>query len=298
MTTTWRQVAYKDFADAVRSKMVWGVTCVFVFFMGLLLVIAPATIPAEIEIDAEMALAFVAETAQLFVPVVALIAAYMAVVGERRSGSLRILLSYPFSRFDVVVGKFVGRTVVIGTALTLGLAITVAVAAMIYGTPGVGTIVGVVAAVLLFGLAFTGLAVGVSAGTGTRGKAMASVLGIYLAFLMFWEALVAGVYYAVNGSLPGLEVEAWYFLLLRLSPIEAFRALVDGVLEPPVGTAFAIPVEDVPRDTPPEQLELANRVIGELPFYLSDWALVGVLLAWSVIPVAIGYWRFRDADLG
>lgn len=297
MTTTWRQVARKDFADAVRSKMVWGTTGIFVFFMGLLLAIAPATFPVEGEIDAEMALAFVAETVQLFVPVVALIVAYMAIVGERRSGSLRILLSYPFSRFDVVAGKFVGRTLVIGTALSIALVVTLAVAAAIYGTPGAGTIIGMIVAVLLFGLAFTGLGVGVSAATSTRGKAMAGVLGVYLVCLMFWEAIVAGIYYVVTGSLPGLEVEAWYFLLLRLNPIEAFRVLVDGVLEPATNRAFAIPVEDIPQDATPEQLELANRVIGELPFYLSDWTLIVILLAWGLLPIVIGYWQFARTDL-
>lgn len=298
MTATWRQVAHKDFADAVRSKMIWGIVVIFVVLMGLLLAIAPVTFPIEETIDAEMALSFVAEVAQLFVPIVALIAAYMAIVGERRSGSLRILLSYPFSRFDVVAGKFVGRTLVIGTALSIGLVIMLALATVIYGNPGFETMAGMIVAVLLFGLAFTGLAVGVSAGTDTRGKAMAAVLGIYLVCLIFWDAIVAGIYYTVNGTLPGLDVEAWYFLLLRLNPIEAFRALVDGFLGPPVHTAFAIPVEDVPRDATPEQLELTNRVIGELPFYLSDWTLVVVLIAWSVVPIVVGYLSFRDADLG
>lgn len=298
MTTTWRQVAHKDFVDAVRSRMIWGIVSVFVVLMGLLLAIAPVTFPVEETITAEMALSFVAEVAQLFVPIVALIAAYMAIVGERQSGSLRVLLSYPFSRFDVVAGKFAGRTLMIGTALSIGLVIMLALAVVIYGNPGIRTMAGLLLAGLLFGLAFTGLAVGVSAATDTRGKAMATVLGIYLVSLMFWDAIVAGIYYVVNGSLPELEAEAWYFLLLRLNPIEAFRALVDGVLEPTVHTAFTIPVEDVPQDATAEQLALSNRVIGNLPFFLNDWFLVVVLITWTVFPVVLGYWRFQGADLG
>ncbi len=297
MTTTWRDVARKDFADAVRSRMVWGIIGVFVLFMGLLLVIAGAAFPSDVEVDAEMALAFAAELAQLFVPLVALIAAYMSIVGERRSGSLRILLSYPFSRFDVVAGKLLGRALVIGSALFVGVAISVVIAALIYGVPAAGTTLGLFASVLLFGLAFTGLAVGISAATTTRGRAMATVIGVYLLFLMFWEAIAAGVYYALNGSRPGLEVEAWYFFLERLNPIEAFRALTDSIFETAIGSPVLLPVEDT-ADATPEQLELSNRVVGELPFYLSDWMLVVVLLAWGVVPAALGYLRFRNADLG
>lgn len=297
MTSTWRQVARKDFADAVRSKMVWGIIGVFVLFMGLLLVIAGVAFPGDVEVDGEMALAFVAELAQLFVPLVALIAAYMSVVGERRSGSLRILLGYPFTRFDVVAGKLVGRALVIGSALAAALAVSIVLAAGLYGAPAAGTTAALFAAVLLFGLAFTGLAVGISAATATRGRAMAAVIGVYLVFLLFWEAIVAGVYYVAYGSRPGLTVEAWYFLLKRLSPVEAFRALADGVFETAIRSPVGLPVEDTAGATP-EQLQLSNRVAGELPFYLDDWVLVVVLVAWGVVPAALGYLRFRDADLG
>lgn len=297
MTATWSDVARKDVADAVRSRMLWGIVGIFVTLMGLLLVIAPVTLPIEGEITAERALAFVTEVAQLFVPVVALIVSYMAIVGERRNGSLRILMTYPFSRSDFVVGKLVGRATVIGIALMVGIVTTTLLAIGIYGLPGGYALLGLAISVLLFGLAFTGIGVGVSAATHTRGRAMAIVLSIYLVFLMFWDGLVAAAYFAINGTMPGLRAAGWYFFLLRLNPIEAFRALVDRALEPTVPTAFVIPVEDIPSDVSGEQLELANRVSGELPFYLGDWTLILILLFWTVFPLIIGYYRFAKSDI-
>lgn len=35
----------------------------------------------------------------------------------------------------------------------------------------------------------------------------------------------------MNGSLPGLEAKAWYFLLLGFSSTEAFRALVSSMTD-------------------------------------------------------------------
>ena len=299
MTSTWRQVAHKDFADAVRSKMIWGIMGVFVLFMVVLLLVAEAAFPDEIEVTVDVALAFVAELSQLFVPLIALIAAYMAIVGERRSGSLRVLLSYPFSRSDVVLGKLIGRGLVIGVALFAGLVVTAAVAVVLYGVPEFGTLVGLFGSVLLFGLAFAGIGVGVSAATATRGKAMAAVLGLYILFLMFWETIVGALYYAVEGSLPGMEVEPWYFLLLRLSPIEAFRALADGVFDDTVNPMIYLGVNDIPADVEfHEHFDTSARVAGEMPFYLDSWVLVLILLAWGLVPAAVGYLRFRDADLG
>lgn len=296
MTATWRQIARKDVEDAARSKLLWGIGAAFVLFLSLFFVVAGATAPTEP--TATMALSFVAVTSQLFIPIVALVAGYMAVVGERRSGSLRILLSYPFSRHDLVIGKTVGRGLVVGLTLVVALLIGGGVAAVLYGSPGVGTFAGYLGTVVLFGLAFTGIAVGISAGAGTRGRAMAMAIGTYMGMLLFWRPVVAGLYYLRHGSLPGLTVEPWYFLARRLNPVEAFQVLESSVLDSSVGLAFGIPVEDVPSDVPPDQLTLGNRLVGDVPIYLEDWFMVVILLLWLVVPVAIGYLRFRNADLG
>lgn len=299
MTSTWRQVAHKDFADAVRSKMIWGIMAVFVLFMVVLLLVAQVAFPEDVEVTVDVALAFVAELSQLFVPLIALIAAYMAIVGERRSGSLRVLLSYPFSRSDVVLGKLIGRGLVVGTALTAGVLITVGVAVLLYGVPEAGKVAGLFGSILLFGLAFAGIGVGISAAMATRGQAMAGVLGLYILFLLFWEVIVGAIYYVVEGTLPGMDVEPWYFLLLRLSPIEAFRSLADATFDDLVTPMIYLGVDDMPADaTFQEQFDVSARVAGELPFYLDSWVLVLILLAWGLVPAVVGYLRFRDADLG
>lgn len=296
MTATWRQIARKDVEDAARSKLLWGIGAAFVLFLALFFVVAGATAPTEP--TATMALSFVAVTSQLFIPLVALVAGYMALVGERRNGSLRILLSYPFSRLDLVFGKTIGRGIVVGLTLVVALSVGGIVATVLYGNPGVGTFAGYLGTVVLFGLAFTGIAVGISAGTATRGRAMALAIGSYMGFLLFWRPIIAGIYYLLNGSLPGLTVEPWYFLARRLNPVEAFQALTSSVLDTEVGLAFGIPVEDVPSDVPPDQLTLAKRLVGDVPFYLEDWFMAGILFLWLVVPVALGYLRFRTADLG
>lgn len=295
---TWRQVARKDFEDVVRSKMLWSIVTVFVAFMGFMLLVATQVVDPEGSGSGTVeALAFVAGFGKLFVPVVALVAGYMAVVGERRSGSLRVLLGYPHSRRDVVAGKLVGRAGVIVLAFVAGFALMTVLVAALFSFPPVETFLSLVAVATLFGLAFTGIAVGISAAAPTRGKAMALAIGTFLLCLVFWEGLAAGVHYAVHDSLPGLEADAWYFLLKRLNPIAAYDALTAEVLDSAVATMVNLPVEDVPRGTPPEQLRLENRVEGDLPVYLEPWFSAVILLAWGVVPAALGYRRFERADL-
>jgi len=293
---TLAQVARKDFEDAVRSRMVWGVIAVFVGFMGFVLTVALTTADAG-DATGDAVLGLTAQLSQLFVPLIALIVGYMAVVGERRSGSLRVLLSYPHSRRDVVFGKLLGRSAVIAVTLGVGSLASVLLAAALVESPDVGDAVGLLGSIVLFGVGFTGLAVGISASVRTRGKAMAVAIGSLLAFLLVWDAAAAGLYAAVTGSLPGLEAEAWYFLAKRLSPIGAFRALAEGFVDGRLQPFFRMGLEEVPADAAPEQLRLANRVPGPLPFYLSNWFAAATLAAWAIVPAAVGYLRFERSDI-
>lgn len=293
---TWAQVARKDFEDAVRSKMLWGIIAVFAGFMSFIMLVAVGTSNTS-DATGDVALGLTASLSQLFVPVIALIAGYMAVVGERRSGSLRVLLGFPHSRRDVVLGKFVGRIAVIAVTIGVGSAVSILVAALAIEMPSLGNAVGLLGSLVLFGVAFTGLAVGISAGSRTRGRAMAMAIGSLLVFLLVWDAAAAGLYVLVTGSLPGVEAEAWYFLLKRLSPLEAFRMVAQNFVDGPLTAMVQLGVEEIPQNTTSEQLKLENRVPGELPFYLSDRFAGLTLAAWSVVPAVLGYLRFERLDL-
>ena len=296
MTATWVEIARKDFEDAVRSKILWGISAVFLAFLVMSLLSAEQLFPDSITVDAAMALAGVAMLAQLFVPGVALVAGYLSVVGERRSGSLRVLLGYPFSRLDVVAGKLVGRALVTAVALIAGFAVATVLVAVLYGVPDLASLAGFVGAGVLVGLTFTGLAVGGSAAGATRGRAMALTIGSFVGMVFFWKPAVVGLYYAVTGSLPGLEVERWYLFLKRLNPLEAYRTLAGAALDRPVSEVPNFPIEDFPAGVSAQQLALTDRLAGEVPFYLADWFAVIVLLAWGLVPAIVGYWSFENAD--
>lgn len=293
---TWTQVARKDFEDAVRSKMLWGLMAVFVAFMGFVLTIAISTTDAA-EATGDAALALTAQFGQLFVPLIAMVAGYMAVVGERRSGSLRILLGYPHSRRDVVFGKLVGRSIVIGVTLAVGSAVSILFVALAIESPDFGNVAGLLAAIVLFGSAMGGLAVGISASVTSRGKAMALAIGSVLVFWLVWDAVAAGVYALATGSLPGLHPEPWYFLLEQLSPVGAFRSVAQEFISSRVSSIFMLGLEDIPQNTPREQLKVSNRVVGQLPFYLKAWFNVLTLAAWGLVPTLVGYLRFKRSDL-
>ena len=293
---TLSQVARKDFEDAVRSKMVWGIIAVFVGFMAFVLLAAMGTSDTS-GATGDIAIGLTAQLSQLFVPLIALIVGYMAIVGERRSGSLRVLLSYPHARRDVVFGKLVGRSAVIALALGVGSVGSILLASVLLAAPDLAAVAGLLGSIVLFGVGFTGIGVGISAAVRTRGKAMAAAIGSLLVFLLVWDAATAGLYALLTGSLPGLEAEGWYFFLKRVNPINSYLTLAEGSVDGRLTPFFQMGLEDIPPDTTAEQMALSNRVGGTLPLYLTDWFAGVTLAAWGVFPAILGYFRFERSDI-
>ncbi len=83
--------------------------------------------------SASEVLGFLGFPLQTLVPIAALITGYMAVVGERRSGSIKLLLGLPPNRADVVFGKLLGRATVIGTAIALAFVTALVLSSIFFG---------------------------------------------------------------------------------------------------------------------------------------------------------------------
>jgi len=293
-------VAQKDFEDAARSKMLWSLTGLLVLLIGIFYVGAWHFVddPGAVELVQGLALPM-----QVIVPLAALIAGYMSIVGERRSGSIKVLLGLPPTRGDVVFGKLLGRSGVVATAVLTALVVATVLSGLLIGGVPLAELGGLLLASILLGLAFVGIAVGVSAAVSSRGRAMAAVVGTYLLFLGFWDVLIGGLYRLVTGAFPPSPivpqnpVEPWALFLQRLNPMEAYGVVASALVDSqvfPLTLQFPIGINP----TPNPNVATVDLVTGEAPFYLNDWFAGVVLLAWFVVPVVLGYVRFRGVDLG
>lgn len=293
---TWQAVARKDFRDAVRSRWLWGLSAIFLgLFVGAAYVLG-SNLPAEAQQQITVNAFFQSIVGQVLitfiVPLVAIVVSYGALVGERESGSLKLLLSLPHSRLDAVVGKTVGRSGVVALPILLGLLFALVVLGL-YGV-GVDVIHFVVFAALtmLLGVAFVSIAVGVSAAASTNRRAMLGSVGLFFLFTFLWTR-VRQILAVANEQLSlGLEVMELlrYGLFVKFfNPIRAYETLAarlyaDGVLGARLYNTGRAG-------------QVARQRIDEVPFYLSDPVVLAQFLLWVLVPVALGYWVFKDADL-
>jgi ABC-2 type transport system permease protein len=276
---SWVVVARKDFEDAARSKMLWAITALFV------LTTAGGMYAAGVVLDqqrASEALQWLGAPAAMIVPLAALVVAYLAIAGERESGSIKILLGLPHTRRDVVLGKLLGRATVVAVATVVAFLAGAVVLLVQHGSLPVVEFALLGLNTLFFGLVFVGIAVGFSAMMATRSRAMAGAIGLFFLFQLIWDFVPLGVYYVVEGGMPTVTqgLPAWYFFVQMINPKNAYSTLSTHLVNPNTAT------------------QIEQMLGGDIPFYLQEWFLVVILLAWLVVPVALGYWRFQRVDLG
>lgn len=281
---SWAHVARKDFADALRSKMLWALSGLMI-----LVVAGVSAIPYLLSssyagsapgFDEAMSFAFTWMTA--IVSIMGLVVGYQSIVRERESGTIRFMLGLPNTRLDVIVGKVLGRAAVVAVPTVIGFLVGAVVIVSLYDGFVITDYVGLLAISILIGLVYLSAAVGVSAAVSTRTKAVAGALGVYVVFDWLWWIVPMGIYWLLEGELPGTtDLPTWYVLLERLGIWEPLRT-VAGTLVDIAG------VETVPT---------ADRLAGEVPFYLETWFAWVFIAAWIVVPLGIGYYRFDRAIL-
>lgn len=252
----------RNVLDPVRSRSIWILLGVFVVIFGFVGYLLGESGPL---------LSFlVVEIMAIFAPLAALGMTYDAIAGPRQSGSLRVLLSYPYSRRELVVGTLTGRILVVGLGVAAGIVTGILTALVFGGNVDFGTLLPILALSLLLSTTMVGLTMGISASVRTSSRAAVLAFGAYLLFSAFWGIIPTIVRYVLNGfSFPTGPTPEWVALWAQLNPVTAFRTASQAVMDSPAGEA----------------------VYQGLPF------AVLVLVGWFLVSTVVGLVRFERTDL-
>jgi ABC-2 type transport system permease protein len=274
-------VAKKDFRDALQSRALWGLVAVFVLVL-LVTTYAYVEFP-DLFGSASSAtfgglLFFSSGIAALFVPLTALVVSYKSIAGERELGSIKILLSLPLTRGDAFIGKFIGRTAVLGAGLGVGLIVGLGFGAVMIGSVALVPLLVFLLATLVFAALYTSIMVSLSALTGSTARATTLAVGYFVVFELVWDVVPLAVVYVIEGfSIPS-ELPDWVFLVGQLSPSTAYA------------TAIVALLPDIAAD-------IGEGIGGGEAFYVTPEVGLVFLLVWLVVPLVIAYGRFDQADL-
>jgi len=308
----WYPISKKEFRDTVRSPWIWVLSFIFIVLfalpavLGLYFNIGQQFAEAGASLTTDAYVRFALPIAAPLLPAVAIVIGYAAIARESERGSLKILLSLPYTRGELLAGKFVGRSAITLIPVTVGLLTTLLVLLPSKIEIAWESFLLFALATMAYGVVFTAFAIGLSAALKTARRAMAASLGIYVYLQVFWSNLGAGLGnllsdHANIGQVTQLHVELFVSLL---SPIAAYRTLVQEVLQgTPIRSRLLLTSN--PQVTCEEMLggtleitqtgaECANAA---LPPQYSTVAVIGYLLLWLIVPLGAGYYVFENKDL-
>ena len=305
---SWQAVARKEFRDAIRSRWLHGSTLFFALFIGGAAALFFGVLIGPDGRQVSNLFGFFANLGvfsfsfpgllALVLGFIALSTSYGSITGERETGSIKLLLSLPNSRLDAMIGKFLGRSAVVVAALLVGFLVAFAVLIATGTRLELGSFVPQVALTALLGMAFVSIGLGISALASSNREATLATMGLYLVFAVLWGSVSEGIpkllnYAAEQAGMGALAVATRVQIgvfLKYLNPLKAYETLAAQLY---YGAAQARLVSA----TFGEQNALGPIFQESIPFYFSGWFLFLILLAWIVLPVAVGYWAFDRADL-
>ncbi|RZH68921.1 ABC transporter permease [Natrinema altunense] len=275
-------VAKKDFRDAIRSRVLIGLTVLFALFTvggaALASWLSELSDDASAQSTIELVLTLQAP-AGFLVPIIALIVGYGAIAGERESGSLKFLLGLPHRRRDVVLGKVLGRTGVVAVSIFVGFTIGLLGLFAFVGSVSLTDYVAFTAVTILFGLVYVAIGVGLSAMTRSTTRAAVGALSVVILFKVLWGTAGTILLYAIEGTFLMESPPDWYLVYNAVSPDAAYGSAIGAVLsrsDPTLASAYDI---------------------SSLPLVAEPWFGFVILAIWAAVPIGLGLWRFDYVDL-
>ncbi len=206
----------------------------------------------------------------LIVPLMGLTLGAMSLAGEREKGTLVYLLAQPISAAELLLGKFIGLALALTAALVIGFGLT-GLMMVVSGSGGDFIIFATLMALAIL-LAVASLSVGFLISAAVRRAATAVGLALFL-----WLVLVYFGDLGLMGTAMVVQMDVGQLLTLALvNPLQVFKI------------AAVLNLRDNLEVLGPAGIYAFRTYGGAL------WPLlVGLLLAWTVVPLALSLRVFR-----
>jgi Cu-processing system permease protein len=224
-------VAIKEFQDGLRNRWLVSITAIFaILSLGLSYYGAAAS--GELGVASLSAtIASLSSLAVFLIPLIALLLSYDSFVGEQESGTLLLLLTYPLSHNQLLIGKFLGQGSIISLATILGFGS----AALLLGTVGsqlefaplLASFGLFILTAILLGLSFMSIAYVISLRVNEKSKAAGIALMVWFGFVLVFDLALLAVLVGVK---EGLDQHSLVQVML-FNPGDLFRLINLSVLD-------------------------------------------------------------------
>lgn len=270
-------VAGKEILEASRNRWVAAATLLLAA-LALALAFLGSAPTGVVGVQAlDVVIVSLSSLTIFLVPLIALLIAHDAIVGEAERGVMLLLLSYPIDRRQILLGKFIGHLAVLAFATIAGYS-AAALALIVGGAPvdaqSVVAFAAMIGASVMLGAVFLALGYLVSALSRSSAAAAGAAIGIWLGVVVLYDMALLGLLVVDQGrvvSSSGLNA------LLLLNPADVYRLInLTGFANVSAFSGMA---------------GLAGATA------LTPGVLIAALLAWIAVPLGLAALAFSRREL-
>ncbi|SDA95468.1 ABC transporter permease subunit [Sinorhizobium sp. NFACC03] len=214
--------AVGEFRIAFRNRWVSIATGMMVLF-ALVLAAAGSAPTGDVGIDRlSVTVASLTSLAVYLVPLLALLMSFDAVAGEVERGTLPLLLTYPVSRLQILLGKLLAHLAILGLAVTLGYGAAALTAVWFdpAATEGLGALWRLIWSSVLLGATFLGTGYALSALARRPSGAAGLAIALWLVAVVLYDLALLALIVTDGGG--RFTTQALPVALLA-NPADAFR---------------------------------------------------------------------------
>ncbi|MFV0476806.1 MAG: ABC transporter permease [Parahaliea sp.] len=272
MLQVWN-IARKEFADGLRNRWLLAISLLFAV-LALGIAWFGSAVAGEVGFSSIPAtVASLASLATILVPLIALLLAYDAIVGEEEGGTLLLLLTYPLSRGQLLLGKFAGHGLILALATLIGFGGAAIAMGLLADDVDLLLLIHAfgrfIVSSILLGWIFLALAYLLSSHASEKSTAAGLALGLWFLFVLAFDLSLLALLVLSEGQLKP-ELLPW---LLLLNPADIFRQInLAGLGDSSVLSGVAALGQDLP---------------------LGQWGLWLAMLLWLGLTLVLAYLRLR-----
>ncbi|WP_114011452.1 ABC transporter permease [Cohaesibacter intestini] len=158
------------------------------------------------------------------IPLIALLLSFDAISGERERGTLTLSLSYPLSRLEILIGKFIAHFSVLAIAIGIGLCLTATLVTFKHGAEhlALAPLFKLYVTSLALGSCFLGLGYAISITVRQSGAASGIAIALWLVCVVLYDLALLGALVFDEAGYFTKSVFPW---LLVSNPADAFRLI-------------------------------------------------------------------------
>jgi len=269
-------LAVKELRDGLRNRWI-AAAIILLAALAIVLSLMGSAPTGSVKVSAlDITVINLASLSVYLIPLIALMLSFDALVGEFERGTMLLLLTYPVTRWQVIMGKFVGHVLILFVAIFVGYGSALFFMIMV----GSASIDGwqayfmMMISSLLLGSVFIALGYLVSVLVKERATAIGSVIGLWLVFVVLYDLVLFGALLLDKQQVIGQKL---FSTLMLISPTDSYRILNLSMFD---GVSRSAGIAGLASEAG-----------------MSPGLLFSVILIWIIAPLAVTIYIFQHREL-